>query len=45
MCNSVCVNFIRLPWIVQMVAPFIVLVVMGMAFGPTVESTICLLCD
>ena len=38
-------KIVNAPWIMQMIVPFIILVMIGMAVGPAVESTICLLCE
>ena len=43
MCSNVamCNKFMNMPWIFQMVVPFILLIAVGLTIGSTVEAAIC----
>lgn len=45
MCQSICGRFVQLPWIFQLIVPFIVLVAIGLMIAPEVEKTVCQLCN
>jgi hypothetical protein len=45
MCQSICGRFVQLPWVFQLIIPFIVLVTIGLIVASEVEEVVCQLCN